>query len=222
MTAERCEWRQSLGAHALGQLDSEERAALEAHLEGCAECRAELESLGTVARLLPLAEAERLGEAPAQPAGMAERVVGAVEAERRSERRRQRWRRSLALGGATAAVAAAMLAIFVLPEGGGGGAPERHVSFESLPRDMEIGATLAPHAFGTEIHVYVKGVRSGTLCRVFLRDPSGTRLSAGSFRYRWGEDSRAILSSALDLADTEAIGIRVGKRTFLAPVNPPA
>ena len=85
---------------------------------------------------------------------------------------------------------------------------------------MKIGASLEPRAFGTEIHVYVKGVRSGTLCRVFLRDDAGTRLPAGTFRYRWGDDSKAILSSALDLSNTAAIGIRVGNRTFSAPVGP--
>ncbi len=220
MTADRCrEWRESLGAHALGQLPAEERAALEAHLEGCPDCRVELESLAGIARLMPLADPERFGTAPTPPPALADRVAATISAERRSGRRR-RVRLGLALSGATAAVAAAVLVLFVLP-GGGGGTPERHVSFSSLPPGMKIGAVLEPHAFGTEIHVYVKGARSGTLCRVFLRDPSGARLSAGSFRYRWGDDSQAILSSALDLSRTAAIGIRVGDRTFTAPVNPP-
>jgi hypothetical protein len=68
--------------------------------------------------------------------------------------------------------------------------------------------------------MYVSGVRSGTLCRVFLRDANGSRLPAGSFRYRWGDDSRAVLSSALDLSRTRGIGVRVGNRTFVAPVDP--
>lgn len=220
MTAERCrEWRESLGALALGQLTDEERTALEAHLEGCPACRDELDSLQGVARLMPLADPQRFDGAPAPPAALGERVMAAVGAERRASRRRQ-WRLGLALSGATAAVAAA-LAIFVLPNGGES-TPDQHVSFESLPAKIKIGATLVPHAYGTEIHVYVKGVRSGELCRVFLRDPSGARMPAGSFRYRWGEDSNAVLSSALDLSRTAAIGIRVGDRTFEAPVNPPA
>ena len=49
--------------------------------------------------------------------------------------------------------------------------PEQHVEFASLPTGVKIAATLEPHAYGTEIHMYVKGVRSGTLCRVFLRGP---------------------------------------------------
>jgi len=221
MTAERCrEWRELLGAHALDRLPADERAGLEAHLEGCAECRAELDSLAGVARLMPLADPERFGAAPQPPAALGDRVLAAVESERRTGARRlrgrRRWRLGLALAGAAAA--AAVLAIFVLGGGGGEGAPEREVAFHSLPPGMEIDTTLVPHSFGTEIHVYVSGVRSGTLCRVFLRDDAGRRASAGSFRYRWGEDSEAVLTSALDLSNAAAVGIRVGKRTFEAGV----
>jgi putative zinc finger protein len=220
MTADRCrEWRESLGALALGQLGEAERTALEAHLEGCPACRAELDSLQSVAHLMPLADPERFDSAPAPPPALGERVIAAIGAEQRSNRH-HRLRLGLALSGATAAVAAAILAIFVLP-GGGESTPEQHVSFESLPAKIKIGATLVPHSYGTEIHVYVKGVRSGELCRVFLRRPNGARMPAGSFRYRWGEDSNAVLSSALDLSRTAVIGIRVGERTFEAPVNPP-
>lgn len=218
MTIERCrEWRESLGAHALGRLPDDERPALEAHLEGCAECRAELESLAGVARLLPLADPERVGTAPAPPSSLADRVVATIRSERRSQRRR-RFRLGLSLSGLTAAAAAAVLAIFVLP-GGSGGTPEQHVAFASLPAGLKIAAILEPHAYGTEIHMYVKGAPSGTLCRVFVRGPNGVRQSAGSFRYRWGDDSDAVLSAALDLSRTRAIGVRVGNRTFVAPVE---
>jgi anti-sigma factor RsiW len=218
MTTERCrEWRESLAAHALGRLSEEERAALRAHLEGCAECRAELESLAGVARLLPLADPERFGTAPAPPPSLAGKVAATIRAERRKVRRR-RLRLGLTFSGATAAIAAAALAIFVLP-GGSGSGPEQHIAFQSLPPGLHIGATLEPHAYGTEIHMYVQGAPSGTLCRVFLRGPGGARLSAGSFRYRWGDDSDAVLSAALDLSRTRAIGVRVGSRTFVAPVG---
>jgi anti-sigma factor RsiW len=218
MTTDRCrEWRESLGALALDQLPGEERASLEAHLDGCAECRAELESLTAVARLLPLADPEHFGTAPAPPPSLADRVAATIRAERRSQRRR-RLRRGLAFSGVTAAVAAAALAIFVLP-GGSNGTPEQHVAFASLPPGLHISATLEPHAYGTEIHMYVKGAPSGTLCRVFVRGPNDVRQSAGSFRYRWGDDSDAVLSAALDLSRTRAIGVRVGSRTYVAPVG---
>jgi hypothetical protein len=217
---DRCrEWRQLLGAYALGDLGDGERKGLEAHLEGCPGCRAEAESLATVARLLPLADPARFGRpAPRPSPQLGDRIAAAVEDESRATRGRSRHRRfALALGGAAAAAAAA-LAILVLP-GGGGGDPAQHVEFASLPAGVQIGATLEPHAYGTEIRMYVKGIRSGTLCRVSLVGPRGARVPAGTFRYRWGDDSTAVLSSALDLSRTRAIDVRAGGRTFVAPVK---
>lgn len=218
MKADDCrEWRPLLGAYALGDLSAAERAGLEAHLDGCAECRAEAESLGAVAQLLPLADPARFGRpAPQPPPELGQRVAAAIGGEARASRRRRRF--GLALAGAAAA-AVVVLAIAVLPNDGGD-SPAQHVEFTSLPAGIKIGATLEPHAYGTEVHVYVKGVRSGTLCQVFLRGPRGERVSAGTFRYRWGDDSTAVLSSALDLSRTRAIGVRAGNRTFVAPVNP--
>jgi hypothetical protein len=186
------EWRHLLGAYALGDLGTGERAGLEAHLEGCAECWAEAESL--------------------------EGVAATIGRERQVAVRRRRWRFGFALGGATAAVAAALLAIVVLP-GGNSSQPAQHVEFASLPAGVKIDATLEPHPYGTEIRMYVKGVRSGTLCRVYLRGPRGERVPAGTFTYRWGDDSEAVLSSALDLSRTRAIGVHAGNRTFVAPVD---
>ena len=227
MTTDNCrEWRVSLGAYALGQLPEGERAALEAHLEGCPECRAEAESLRGVAQLLPLADPERIFEpAPRPPAQLRERieaVIGAERAERAAEERARRRRRrfGFAFGGVAAAAVAAVLLIVVFAGGGDSEQwPEQHVAFENVPQGMKITASLQPHAFGTEIHMYVSGVRSGTLCRVFLRGADGRTYSAGSFRYRWGDDSDAVLSSALDLSRTRAIGVHAGGRTFVAPVS---
>jgi hypothetical protein len=42
---------------------------------------------------------------------------------------------------------------------------------------------------------------------------------AGTFRYRWGDDSDAVLSSALDLSRTRAIVVHAGNRVFSAPVE---
>ena len=219
MKTEGCrDWRHLLGAYALGDLGAEERAGVEAHLEGCAECRAEADSLDSVARLLPLADPDRFSRpAPLPSPDLGKEIAAAIGRERRVVQRRRRWRFGFALSGAAAAVAA-VLAIVVLPSGGSG-SPEQHVAFGTLPDGIKIYATLEPHAYGTEIHMYVKGVRSGTLCHVYLRGPRGERVPAGTFTYRWGDDSTAVLSSALDLSRTRAIGVRAGNRTFVAPVD---
>jgi hypothetical protein len=218
MTAEGCRnRREALGLYVLGQLAEPEREALEAHIEGCPGCRAEVASLEPVARLLPLADPERLDKVPAPPPDLGGRIAASIAAERRAQRRSHRLRFGLAFGGVAAAAAAA-LAIFVLP-GRGGGEPSQRVVFESVPPGVAISASLQPKPFGTEIRMEVSGIRSGTLCRVFFRRNDGARVPVGTFRYRYGGDSDAVLSSALDLSRASAVGVRAGDRTFIQPVK---
>lgn len=215
------EWRELLGAYALGHLEGDERAGLEAHLEGCAGCREELATLAPVAQMLPHADPARFGPAPQPPPELGQRVAATIAAEQQRTRRRQRRRLlgGFAFGGAAAAVAAVLLLLVF--GGGGDQGPRQVVKFANLPEGISIDATLEPHAYGTEIHMYVHGVPSGTLCRVWLRGPKGVSYPAGTFRYRWGDDSDAVLSSALDLSRTRAVVVDTGKRTFAAPVNSP-
>lgn len=213
--------RLSLGAYALGDLSPDERASMSAHIEGCAECRAELRELEGVAALLPLADPARIeGPAPHPPADLGARIEAQIAAESAREGRVKRRRRlRFGFGGAVAVAAvAALLAIFILPIGGES-SPAQKVEFASVPNGISIKATLEPHAFGTEIQMYVKGMPSGTLCRVFLRDAAGRTYSAGSFRYRWEEGAEAHLSSGLDLSQATEIGLHAGGRTFVAPVS---
>jgi hypothetical protein len=212
------EWREALGAYALGHLSDDERASLEAHLEGCPDCRAEADALGSVASLLPHADPERFGPAPLPPPELGKRITATIDLERRSRRRHRRLRLGFGVSGAAAAAAAALLAIFVLSSGEGSG-PEQHVSFRALPSGVKIAAALEPKAFGTEIHMYVSGIRSGTLCRVYIRGPSHRDVSAGTFRYRWGGDASAVLSAALDLSRAKALVVHAGNRTFVAPLG---
>jgi hypothetical protein len=219
MKTDNCrEWREALGAHALGHLEGDELTRLEAHLEGCTGCRAEAAALTAVANLLPHADPEHFGPAPVPPPELGQRITATIGAERRAKSRRRRLRLGFGLSGAAAAAAVAVLAIFVL-SGGDGRGPEQHVSFRSLPSGVKISAALEPQAYGTEIHMYVKGIRSGTLCRVYMRGPGGRDVSAGTFRYRWGGDASAVLSAALDLSRAKALVVHAGDRTFVAPIG---
>jgi hypothetical protein len=222
MKADTCRgWRENLGALLLDQLDDDERAATEAHLAGCTTCRAELDLLAPVARALPLADPEQLGPAPAPPRSLAKRVARGIAAERRA-RRVRRFR----LGGVAVATAAAAAVAAIVLLGGGAeraqspaGQPQR-VAFTSTPRGVEIGATLAPRAWGTEISLEVRGITPGTRCHVWLRRSDGKRVDAGSFRYRYeGGSDGAQLSSSLPPSQARSITVRAGNRTFVAPVS---
>jgi Putative zinc-finger/Anti-sigma-K factor rskA len=220
MKPEQCrQWRERIGALVLGQLTEDERFAVEAHLEGCPACRAEAEALAPVVPMLRRADPARLEPAPEPPAELGERIARRIAAERRSERRRRRRARfGLATAGAAAAAAVAALLIVIL----GGSSPSSRsetVAFRSLPQGAWAKASLAPHPWGSEISVQVGGFHRGTMCQVWLRRKDGKRVSAGSFRYVYqGGSEHAGLSSAVTLDRATAIGLRVGSRTFVAPL----
>jgi hypothetical protein len=220
MTPEGCrQRREELGAYALGRLSEPERTALEAHLQGCDACRAELATLTPVAALLERADPARLEQAPRPPEGLAGRVLGRIRDEQRAKRRRRaQW--GFAFAGAAAAIA---IAVVLVSSPGGDEAEEvpavQKVSFKTTEPGLHLGAALVPRAWGTEIHMYVKGAKRGELCRVWLRRAGGARVPAGSFTYRYeGPDDVAILTSAIPTDRVRTLGLQVGPERFVADV----
>lgn len=220
MTTDECRiWRERLGALVLGQLGPEERAATEAHLEGCPDCRAEADALAPMAAVLRRADPERLAPHPSLPPALADRIARRIASERRAKRvRRLRW--GIGLGAATAATTAAVVLGLVLTGSPTEtGAPAQTVAFHHLPKDVSVNAALEPRPYGSDVHIWVHGFRPGALCTVWLRGRDGTRVPAGSFRYVYGaQDDVAELSSGLDPPHVTAVGLEVGSRTFVAHV----
>ena len=219
MTTDECRiWRERIGALALGQLGPEERAATEAHLEGCPECRAEADALAPMATVLRRADPERLAPTPAPPPELADRIARRIAAERRKTRL-HRVRVGIGLGAAAAAATAAVLLALSLTGSPSNSEPVQTVAFRHLPKDVSVTASLAPRAWGSDVHLYVRGFRPGTLCTVWLRSRDGTRVPAGSFRYVYGGNAEGTeLSSGLDPPHVTAVGLEVGSRTFVARV----
>ncbi|GAT66262.1 zf-HC2 domain-containing protein [Planomonospora sp. ID91781] len=92
MTMNCDEVRMSLGVHALGALDPEEHAAVEAHLAGCEECRAEAEELAGVAGFLGRVSQEDVVQVASPPRAVLDRLLDA-----RTRRRRRTARTLLAV-----------------------------------------------------------------------------------------------------------------------------
>jgi hypothetical protein len=225
MTADRCrEWRERLGAYVLRQLPDDEMAATSAHLDGCAACRAEAASLAPLSALLDRADPSTLSSEPTPPPHLADAIDRRIAAEQRNLRRRRHARFGLTLSGATVAAAAAVVAFALVPGGSQTAQEPTSVAFRSLPPRIHLAATLASRPWGTEVRMHVRGIRPGTLCRVWLRGPGGARVPAGSFRYRYegeSESDAAVLTSALPASSATAVGVEAGRRTFVAPVTPP-
>lgn len=223
MTAEaHRQLRERIGALVLGALDDEEAALMRAHLDGCEECRREAAALSPLRELLLHADPAHLASTPRPPAGLAGRVLARIRAERRL-RRRRRLRLALAGAGAALALGAGIVAGAALLGSSGSDAPEpEQVWVRAGGEELDLSAELVARSWGTQIHVYARGVRPGAWCRVFVRDRGGRRLAAGSFRYT--RDTRSeppTLSTGLALDRIRALELEAGRRSLVAPLRRP-
>jgi Putative zinc-finger len=172
----------ALGAYVLGALDRDERCELEAHLETCAICRAELERLAPLPGLLSrlsAAEAERLGGADGALADEAERPPAAEAALGYEARRPERPPAAL-LDGVLAALAA--LGGELLRED----AAEPPASLTATASDARTGvqasAELSGRPWGTRVDLRLAGVRPGERCRLVARAVGGRSEVAATWR----------------------------------------
>ncbi|MFC6093019.1 anti-sigma factor family protein [Saccharothrix lopnurensis] len=168
-------FRESLGAFVLGQLGEPERIAVQAHVDGCPACRAEVADLRPAVELLGLADPSRVSDAPAVPAGLGESVLARIRAERRPRRAPRR----------AALVAAAVL---IAVSAGGIGyavgrptAPLEPVAVAGSAPGVSARAALVPHTWGMEIKLEATGFTPGRAYRVLVRDRAGRQSPAGGF-----------------------------------------
>ncbi|GII34686.1 anti-sigma factor family protein [Planotetraspora mira] len=93
------EVRMSLGVYILGALEDDEIAEVEAHLDGCPECRAELAELSGLPRALALVSEDDIRHAEGPPRAVLDRLVA-------TSVRRSRWSRAFLALAASVVVAA--------------------------------------------------------------------------------------------------------------------
>lgn len=195
-------WRGELARRAVGHDDPAADPALDAHLDGCPACQAELDELRAVADAAALADPERLGAAPVAPA-LADRIVARVAQESATSTRRRRL--VLAAASAAAAVAAVLLGLGLSSD-----APDRATRIELAGvRGVDGVATLTERAWGTEVTLEVSGLDEGEMYWLWLSGPDGHRVVAGSLAGT-GDQARAVLASALPTDDARRIWMTDG------------
>lgn len=172
-----------LSAHVLGLLTPEEKSAVEAHLEGCAQCRTEWEDLRAMTRTLDELPDEALLEGPPDSDLVLHRALREIRDERASERRRRLLTRAVA----AVVVAAALL--------GGGvvagralapSAPATTVAAGARTMEATQGAvtaavTVTPANGWVRLAANVKGVPAGEHCRLVVIARDGSREIAGGW-----------------------------------------
>lgn len=211
MTAEHRRVREQLAAYALGA--EVDRAAVRAHLEGCADCRAELAELARVTDRLRLVD----GPAPAPaapPEDVAERLFGRLALARRRARLR-------AGAVTTAAAVVGALAVTVLPrEATPDLPPARPVAFTVAPEGVTASAELRDWGWGTQMVLDVEGLPRDERLAVWLEQPDGSRVPAGSFTTTGG-DLTMWLGAGIPTEDAVALGASAadGTTVLRAPLS---
>jgi anti-sigma factor RsiW len=198
MMSDACrEWRGALAAEALGEIDAAEEIALQAHLDGCATCRGELEELAVVARALPLADPSRLREHPEPPpVQLAAQVVDRVAFERARARKRAHARLRMLAVAAVVVVSVGIGAVVVTQRDHS--TPATTVSFAPTSEASGGSAQLRARASGTEVDLVADGLDAGDWYWLWLTGDDGNRVPAGTFRGT-GDQVEVTLSSALQL-----------------------
>jgi len=201
----------SLGVYVLGALDADEEAAVRAHLEACAACRAEAEELSGLTPLLARVTERDIEQVGEPPRAVLDRLM-ITTAARRGRRRRL----LLALAASVSVVALAGTAWLTVAQGARNGAaesaadtstaqtadisaadrPEIALDRASTPGDgrttmateargangdMRVAVRLIPREGGTEVVARVAGVPAGTLCTLRAIGTDGTVAPVGSW-----------------------------------------
>ncbi|XKK41848.1 zf-HC2 domain-containing protein [Nocardiopsis sp. ARC36] len=184
-----------LGAYALGLLDDQQRTSVAAHLDGCAECRAELDFVEPAAAFLPLADPRRVTEHPAPPPDLGDRILAAIRDEGAPRARGPRT------------LVAACAASLVLGLGMGAGAGYAAFAPDPVPLEgvatavhdsrVDAEADLVPHTWGVEIRLTGTGFEKGETYRATVFDENGGSHPAGEFVGVGADPMVCSLNSAL-------------------------
>jgi predicted anti-sigma-YlaC factor YlaD len=191
--------RSPLAAYVLGALADEEKQALDTHLAGCDECRAELTELTELEAMLGEVPPEAFLDGPPEGGDLLlQRTLRQVRKERVQA---GRPRRLLVAAGIAGLVAAALAGGTLIgrgtapaPQAGSGGTPTASAPAASptasgvrtfAAKDPNTGAsmtvTLTPAAGWVKLHVKAEGIKQGQRCVLTVVDKAGHHTQAGSW-----------------------------------------
>jgi hypothetical protein len=196
MTAagECAEIRPALGVYILGAISPADRSAVDRHLAGCADCRAELTGLAALPGRLgsvPAADVTSLDGDAAEGAGQGPRPpdvpLQTLLARAARIRRRLRWRR-LAIAAAAVlivaggAVAGSRVLYAPAPRPAASAVPWAATVTGSDPRTgMYATVRYLRQPWGLALQVQVSGISPGTRCELQVVDARGRDVPAGGW-----------------------------------------
>jgi hypothetical protein len=206
-----CEqWHGLIAVRSLGGLSGDEVTALDAHLEGCAECRSLAEEMSSTVAMLAYVDPTSVEPTAQVAPELAERVLGDLHRSGAMHRRRRRVATSaVSLVGALAAAAI----LFALLSGTSPSTNQRTLALgptaaESLQvKGVTAKAVLVDQSWGTSVDFSEQGLPGGGVYTVSMKTAAGTWWTAGTYRSISGRTVSATMACAVAMKDIT--GLRV-------------
>jgi predicted anti-sigma-YlaC factor YlaD len=189
--------RQALGVYVLGAIDPAERALVDAHVAGCAECRDELADLAGLPALLARVGADEVGRIssgdadPRPPAetpreDFADSLVSLTEVRRRRSRRWQLLAAAAAVAIAAGGAAAGLRLATGTPATSASASPAPPASWKTATTTSALKGVRATVRYqkldwGVAYDVQITGVPKGTTCQLWVTNAQGVHLLAAGW-----------------------------------------
>jgi len=205
---DRCEtFRGMIAMEVVGQLPDDERVALMAHLDGCAECRADRRDLLALGAVLPAADPSHVEESEL-PMGLEGAVLERLAAEARRDRRRRRSRYVIGSAAAAVVAAVALAVTLTLPS-----TQRVNVALQA-PHGVHATAVLTAESWGTSLELHETGQPAGQVLFVSMRTESGSWWQTGTYE-PVGSSVRVNMACALKLSQIDGVWVRDGSGTVV-------
>lgn len=206
-----CEqWRGLSAVRSLGGLSGDEALALDAHLEGCADCESLAREMSSTVAMLAYVDPGAVEPTALVAPQLAERVLGDLHRAGALQRRRRRVTTSaVSLVGALAAA----LILFSLLAGTSPSTTQRTLALgptaATLNASASITATavLVNQSWGTSVDFSERGQPGGGVYTVSMKTATGTWWTAGTYRSISGRPVSATMACAVAMKDIT--GLRV-------------
>jgi hypothetical protein len=208
MTDQGCiRWQGELAMQSLGKLEPEVAVGLQAHLDGCADCRADAAELAPLPGALAAASLDVVDDrwADQVPAQLHESVLRRLESEAADERHRTHRRVGAVATMATAAAGIAAAIILVVSSASPPLAG-RVVALSGAPGTVA-SITLVPSTSGTDVVLHEHGQPVNQDYVVTMKSSSGIWWQAGSY-HTSGASVRAQLTCAVPPSAITQIWVR--------------
>jgi predicted anti-sigma-YlaC factor YlaD len=203
-----CEqWRGLIAMRALGDLVIDDAAALDAHLEGCADCRAIADELASTVSMLAYVDVASIEPTALVAPELSARVLGDLHRAATTQRRRRRL--TVSTVSLVGAIAAALI-LFAVVSGTSPTTNERTLALHGLT-SVTAKAVLVNQSWGTTVDFSESGLPGGSVYTVSMKTATGAWWTAGTYRSVSGRTVNATMACAVALKDITGLRVENAK-----------